>query len=120
MKQEEKVINAALEYCEVPEAKAQEIEPILQTTPVLSPAELNKDFSYRELKKGAQDILMLSAFNLNTLFKTQNINFPIIRSVCFSHFNLCGNKLAGNFKVVLNDNNESFVSVYWNGNSLSV
>jgi hypothetical protein len=82
-----------------------------------------KPVSYRELTKGAREIMALKAENLNVLFKEQNSNFPKIDEAKFIEFQFGSFTLLGRFKIKYIENGERFdgmVMTSWNGNVLKV
>lgn len=122
MRQEAKIIYAAIGE-DAPGVKC-------DAPPIGAPvAESNceycgpKTLTYRELTKGAREIMALKAANLNVLFKEQNSNFPTIDEAKFIEFQFGQQALLGKFKVSYVDKGDRYeviVMASWNGNSLKV
>jgi len=132
MRYEPKIIFAAVEeicgqiqpIAPINEAKI-DVPP--QGTPATdnSPDDCPKSFSYRELKKGAQSIMSLNAFNLNSLLQQQGFkNYPPIEEARFLEFRFGTSELVGTFKVFYAPTEGAFqegqICASWNGNKLKV
>lgn len=125
MREKTKVIYAAIDCQDAPPLTG--LPEQIVGTPVCTtcePVEL-KNLTYRELTKGARNIMDLKAENFNVLFEEQNYTFPKIEEAKFLEFRLGMNSLVGNFKVTFCDDGsgcmkEGHVNASWNGTTLSV
>jgi hypothetical protein len=107
-------------------------QPIAETQPPIgkpSDAEVAPtatNFSYRDLKKAAREITLLTAANLNNLYKQQNCSM-IVEDAKFLDFYLGCNELIGRFKTVYSYESpegpartEGTSCVGWNGTKLRI
>jgi len=127
MRQEAKIIYAAIGEQDAPCDSKVEVTTM---PPIGAPATKDaedcscpKPVSYRELTKGAREIMALKAENFNVLFKEQNINFPKIDEAKFIEFQFGSFTLLGRFKIKYIENGEridGMVMASWNGNVLKV
>ena len=122
MRLESKIINALFEQ----EFKTETAPPI--GIPIDVPSNgPPKNFSFRELKKNARDMMTLNHSNLNALFKEQNRD-TCVEDAKFMEFYFGSCELVGVFKVIYADNGQfppesprdGTVCVCWNGNKLRV
>jgi hypothetical protein len=127
MREKTKVIYAALDCQEAPPLNG--LPEQIVGTPVIcqvcETVEPNKNLSYRELTKGARNIMSLKAENFNVLFKEQNHHYQKIEEASFLEFHLGVNTLIGDFKVTFCDDGtgsvrEGRVYASWNGATLNV
>mgnify|MGYP006910061989 CR=1 FL=1 len=126
MREKTKIIYAAIDCQEITEPPVGYPEQIVGS-PVCTtcePVQL-KDLTYRELTKGARNIMNLKAENFNVLFKEQNCCFAQLEEANFLQFRLGMNCLIGDFKVTFCDDGsgsirDGRVCASWDGSNLKV
>jgi hypothetical protein len=126
MRLEAKIINALYESIVPAEQAIALSDAVVHNSPVLGEAVQAvspKHFSFRELKKNARDIMLLTSSNLNSLFKVQGCNVRI-ESAKFIDFSFSASSLVATFKAVFvspdNSQYESSVCVCWNGDKVTI
>lgn len=122
MKLESKLINAILETCCTPEVAIPTSDVPIQGMPVSAIDSNDGHFSFRELKKGAKDIMLLTASNLNSLYRIQNSGMRV-SDATFINFFFGSGTLIGMFKTKYEQNDEMITStayVTWDGKKLSI
>jgi hypothetical protein len=120
MRNEAKIIYAAIEETKEP---AQDVISPNIGIPIAQQIEPPRPLTYRELTKGAREIIALRASNLNTLFRQQNSTFPPIDDAKFVEFTFGSQCLLARFKATIIENGErieSSVMASWDGKSLKV
>jgi hypothetical protein len=116
------------ELCDMSQVSQQSQDPKEQNEPVGVPQSIAescepcKGFSFSELKKNARIIVMLTASNLTSMYKSQGRNV-IVDDAKFIEFSLGGSELIGQFKMSYLDGENRFESmafVAWNGTKLRI
>lgn len=133
MKQETKVIYSAIDSLETIENIVEQAKPEISTDsnapsigiPIDGSPPEKKTMCYRDLKKGARDIMELNASNFNELLSKQNYKFPKIENVSFIEFQFGTGALLGFFKASYIDNSinrlvNTTLFASWNGDTLQV
>ena len=120
--------NAPQPLTYVGPATAEQTQPqIGKPSDLAEVAPVATNFSYRDLTKAAREITLLTAANLNSLYRQQNCNM-IVEDAKFLDFYLGCNELVGRFKTIYSIQNpegeesriESTSCVGWNGQKLRI
>jgi hypothetical protein len=102
------IVETAVEQMVVAPPSLNQPTPALEEQP-------SYNFTYRELKKAASEMVTLTAFNLNTIFKNQA---PLFEEANFIDFHLGANSLVAKYNVIFSDRSQGCVFVGWDGNKL--